>query len=359
MLSSAARVARATHVETRRPARQPAHAAGPTRATARVRPPGYPRQRTWTRSRIVGVELLCVRYLWDDAEYLWLTQRAPDEDRFLSCNLNMSWPDQGTAEAAGPSATTASIVAALHDVFDQMIITTRVVTSRSRVEDDRFAGWLAYSNFDRAWKAVSTLHELLSRTGSGMRQWSRDLFIPRAWRESSRQLGQNRRDQLLGHEPLERFGPAVVRDLLDQCARDVRILAVGHQEDRLDLRVEPVVGQCHPELVLHVGEGAQTAEDHPAPIRPHEVHGQPFERLDRDVGKRPHDLPRHLDSLFDVEERRLVEIDADADDQMVEEEPAAADHVEMTERDRVERAREYGRAIGIGRIAVSWRARVL
>ena len=43
---------------------------------------------------MVAVELLCVRYLWDDAEYLWLTQRAPDQDRFLSCNLNISWPDQ-------------------------------------------------------------------------------------------------------------------------------------------------------------------------------------------------------------------------------------------------------------------------
>ena len=27
-------------------------------------------------SHIVAVELLCVRYLWDDAEYLWLTQRC-------------------------------------------------------------------------------------------------------------------------------------------------------------------------------------------------------------------------------------------------------------------------------------------
>ena len=63
-----------------------------------------------------------------------------------------------------------------------MIITTRVVTSRSRVEDDRFAGWLSYSNFDRAWKSVNTMHELLRSRGLGLRQWSRDLFIPRGWR---------------------------------------------------------------------------------------------------------------------------------------------------------------------------------
>ena len=134
-------------------------------------------------SRIVGVELLCVRYLWDDADYLWLTQRVPDEDRFLSCNLNISWPDQGAAERRRDDrAIRRRSCRRLHDVFDQMIITTRVVTSRSRDDDDRFAGWLSYSNFDRAWKAVNTLHELFEARGLGLRQWSRDLFIPRGWR---------------------------------------------------------------------------------------------------------------------------------------------------------------------------------
>jgi DnaJ domain len=133
-------------------------------------------------SRIVAVELLCVRYLWDDAEYLWLTQRAPDDDRFLSCNLNISWPDQGAAEHAETIRDQASILAMLHDLFDQMIISTRVVTSRSREDDNHFAGWLSYSNFDRAWKSLSTFHDLLRARGLGLRQWSRDLFIPRGWR---------------------------------------------------------------------------------------------------------------------------------------------------------------------------------
>ena len=60
----------------------------------------------------------------------------PIEDRFLSCNLNISWPDQGAAEQAETIRDQASILSTLHDVFDHMIITTRVVTSRSR-EDDR------------------------------------------------------------------------------------------------------------------------------------------------------------------------------------------------------------------------------
>jgi len=71
---------------------------------------------------------------------------------------------------------------ALQAAFDHMIVNTRVVSSRSRVEDDKFLGWLAYSNFDRAFKAVNMLHEALKSRGLGMREWSRDLFIPRSRR---------------------------------------------------------------------------------------------------------------------------------------------------------------------------------
>jgi DnaJ domain len=178
MLSSA-RVARASRVEV--PTAPPSSPRPrPDRTSesvhAGIHDTGVP------ASHIVAVELLCVRYLWDDAEYLWLTQRAPDQDRFLSCNLNISWPDQGATEQAETIRDKASILSTLHEVFDHMIISTRVVSSRSREDTDRFAGWLSYSNFDRAWKSVSTFHESLRARGLGLRQWSRDLFIPRGWR---------------------------------------------------------------------------------------------------------------------------------------------------------------------------------
>jgi hypothetical protein len=178
MLSSA-RVARATHAET--PVQTP--------DTPRPRPERNAESvhagihdHGVDPARIVGVELLCVRYLWDDAEYLWLTQRAPDEERFLSCNLNLSWPDEGVTERTQSIRDQAAIMPNLHDIFDRMIITTQVITSRSRYDEGRFAAWLSYSNFDRAWKSVNTLHEQLRAQGLGLRQWSRDLFIPRGWR---------------------------------------------------------------------------------------------------------------------------------------------------------------------------------
>ncbi len=180
MLSSA-RVVRATHAESRAqsPAR-PAAAARPQRRADAVHPGIH--DRNVDPSHLVGLEHLCVRYLWDEGDYLWLTQRVPDEERFLSCSLNLMWPDPTWVDARSPDLNRSSIIARLQEAFDHTIINTRVVSTQSHVEDDRFEGWMSYSNFDRSWKAVNTIHEFLNERGLGLRQWSRDLFIPRTWR---------------------------------------------------------------------------------------------------------------------------------------------------------------------------------
>jgi DnaJ domain len=181
MLCSA-RVARATQAEPRRASPAPAQAPrGQPKSSGESVHQGI-RDTHLDPTRIVALELLCVRFLWDDADYLWLTQRVPDEERFLSCNLNLSWPDQSGLPPNAELADQAATIAILQEVFDQMIISSRVVASRARAQDDRFGGWLSYSSFDRAWKAVNTMHELLRARGLGLRQWSRDLFIPRGWR---------------------------------------------------------------------------------------------------------------------------------------------------------------------------------
>jgi len=132
------------------------------------------------RARMIGVEHLCVRYLWDEAAYLWLTQKQPDEERFLSCSLNLSWPDQGQ-DVAIEDKQAASIVAQIVEIFDHMIVSTRVITSRAHAGDHDFSGWLSYSSFDRSWKALKGLHDAIKSRGLGIRQWSRDLYIPKNW----------------------------------------------------------------------------------------------------------------------------------------------------------------------------------
>ncbi|MDG3006487.1 J domain-containing protein [Paludisphaera mucosa] len=135
--------------------------------------------------RRAAVEVLSVRYLWDQASYLWLNQKSSEDDRFLSCSVNVSWPDRGQGDGQGPGQTAAAeeseILASLSEVFDHLVLETRAVSSRCHAGEDGFSGWLTYTNFDRTWKAVRMLQERLHARNLGMRQWSRDLFIPKNW----------------------------------------------------------------------------------------------------------------------------------------------------------------------------------
>jgi hypothetical protein len=188
-LLCSARVVRAAHFE-----------AAPPRAAARPRHepsaetvhPGI-HDKDSLPAQIVAVEHLCVRYLWDDASYLWLGQAVPEEQRFLSCSLNINWPDAARLDAGAVIADADRIVATLGEIFDAMIVGTRVINSRARVDEGRFAGWLSYSGFDRSFKALQALHRSLRQNGLGMRQWSRDLFLPRAWQFDSAEPPGGRR----------------------------------------------------------------------------------------------------------------------------------------------------------------------
>jgi hypothetical protein len=179
-LLCSARVVRAAHFEPAAP------------AAARTRPQSQPQPKAETihaglhdkdvdPAHLVAVEHLCVRYLWDDASYLWLSQAVPEEQRFLSCSLNISWPDLARPDREAPIPDRPRIIANLGEILDALIVSTRPIASRSRAEEDRFAGWLTYSSFDRSWKALKALHEALRARGLGLRHWSRDLFLPRAW----------------------------------------------------------------------------------------------------------------------------------------------------------------------------------
>jgi hypothetical protein len=161
-----------------------------TRTVAPVGRPGEPssetlrggiHDKTIVPHLILAVEHLCVRYLWDDAAYLWLVQKKSDEERFLSCSLNLSWPDQ-IEGALLNEREAAPIVASLSDIFDHMVVSTRAITSRSQIDVKQFGGWLSYSSFDRSLKALKVLHEAAKSRGLGLRQWSRDLFIPKNWK---------------------------------------------------------------------------------------------------------------------------------------------------------------------------------
>ncbi len=184
-LLSTARVMRATRAERAAPASAPQ--AEPARPD---RPKRDPKTETTTAGlidkgvaphRLIAVELLCVRYLWDQAAYLWLDQKTSDDDRFLSCSLNVAWPDPAAGQLDIPADERAEILAALEAAFEKLATATRAVNSQRDVQDDSFTGWLAYPSFDKAWGSVQQVRKALNARNLGIRQWSRDLFIPRTW----------------------------------------------------------------------------------------------------------------------------------------------------------------------------------
>ncbi len=82
-----------------------------------------------------------------------------------------------------------------------------------------------------------------------------------------------------------------------------------------------------------------------APTSRTNVTARPVNGSHRHVGIRLDDRPHQLDALLVVEERLLVRVDADADDEPVEDPAAATDDVEVAEVDGVEGAGVDGEAM--------------
>jgi hypothetical protein len=127
-------------------------------------------------ARLCDVEILWLRYPVAD---LFELVSEDAEDRNLSGTINIVWPSTLPAAPKPAPALAAEIVRLLDDVFDDMRVKTRVVSSRCQREGGRFSGWLSYPSGQRAWDAFTVLHNLLKSRGLGVRQWTRDLVVPR------------------------------------------------------------------------------------------------------------------------------------------------------------------------------------
>jgi DnaJ domain len=176
-----ARVARAVRSEEARHAPPPAEERRKeprfTRDTAETAWLGHADDLDDPR-RVVDVEKLWVRY---EVDHIWLLQGDAHESRFVSCCLNITWPSS-LVQRRDEDHDVGDFPREVGEVFDEMCLVTRVVSSRSQVEDGRFAGWLSYASAGLANTALARLRELLHRRGLGIRPWNRDLIIPREWR---------------------------------------------------------------------------------------------------------------------------------------------------------------------------------
>jgi hypothetical protein len=128
--------------------------------------------------KVVDVENLWVRY---EVDHLWLLQDGTREDRFLSCSLNLTWPNPDLAGQGGPPGGADETLRRLADAFDVVHTQTPVTNSRCKIEDGRFQGWLSYASTQLAGDAFKRLHEELNARGLSVKQWTRDLIVPREW----------------------------------------------------------------------------------------------------------------------------------------------------------------------------------
>src|SRR5262245_37462167 len=84
------------------------------------------------------------------------------------------------------------------------------------------------------------------------------------------------------HHPVDRRAEA--RHLLDEPGRDVRVLLVGHQEDRLHGRAQLAVHERHLELVLEVGDRPDPPHDAVGPLSRGQIDQQAVEGHDAEAG---------------------------------------------------------------------------
>jgi hypothetical protein len=126
--------------------------------------------------RRVQVEMIWMRY--EVADFLELLSE-PSEDRNLSGTLHIVWPDPDLAELAARLPQADRILRALNAAFDDLRARTRPLTARSEIEQGRFEAMLGYSDGPTAGEAFKLFHVSLKARGLGVRQWTRDVTVPR------------------------------------------------------------------------------------------------------------------------------------------------------------------------------------
>ena len=159
---------------------EPAQRHGPTVVDPGQARPGA-RDRVADPARTVAVELLRVRY--EARDPMSLTTSAGHEDPNLSGSLNLTWPDpEQPPDPADLAQKADEVIEALARICARVRVETAVVDSTTEFDADArtFACWLTYAGGEAAWQAFRVLRDYLKRDGLGVRQWTRDLVIPRA-----------------------------------------------------------------------------------------------------------------------------------------------------------------------------------
>jgi curved DNA-binding protein CbpA len=127
-------------------------------------------------ARRVAVEVLWRRY--EVGDFLDLLSESPGR-RNLSGSLALTWPDPEADGPPLPAAHLPLVHRALNAAFDDIRRRTPVLTAQSNIAEGRFEAALTYRNGPVAADAFKRLHVSLRARGLGVRQWTRDVTVPR------------------------------------------------------------------------------------------------------------------------------------------------------------------------------------
>lgn len=130
-------------------------------------------------TRVVDVERLTIIR---EIDHVWLVSETPAESHYLSCSLNVLWPDPALTVSPSSIEGAEATLTALAGVMDDLCVQSRATSSRSSVVDGRYAGWVSYPNPGRSAAAFAKLRQLLHDRGFAVKQRSRDVIIPQHWR---------------------------------------------------------------------------------------------------------------------------------------------------------------------------------
>ncbi len=153
-------------------------------------------------------------------------------------------------------------------------------------------------------------------------------------------------DDFEGEEFAELVGVAAEGDdLFDEGGGGESEFFAGHDEDGFDTG-DLSVGEGDAELVVEVGEVAEASEDGGGFAVADEGDGEAGVGFDGDVGEFFGEFFDEGEAFLDGEEVFFFGVDADGDDEVVEEFSAPVDNVEVAEGERVEGSGEDGDFMG-------------
>jgi hypothetical protein len=128
-------------------------------------------------TRVVAVEVVWRRYQVSDSIQLL---SEPAHQRNLGGSVLVAWPDPAEPGVLIDPELRDLVQRALNGAFDDLRTRTAVTGASSSIDDDgRFLARLDYPNGPTASDAFKRLHVSLKARGLGVRQWSRDVSVPR------------------------------------------------------------------------------------------------------------------------------------------------------------------------------------